>query len=58
MTLMRTVCNWVRKQGITDNNPFFAYEIPKALYGTPFFLTVEERDQVLSCNLSDDHELC
>ena len=57
MTLMRTVCNWVRKQGITDNNPFFAYEIPKALYGTPFFLTVEERDQVLSCNLSDDHEL-
>ena len=57
MTLFRTVCNWVRKQGVTTNDPFFGYEMPKALYGTPFFLTVQERDQVLSFDLSDDAEL-
>lgn len=57
MTLLRTVCNWVRKHGVTTNDPFFGYEMPKALYGTPFFLTVQERDQVLSFDLSDDAEL-
>ena len=57
MTLMRTVCNWVRKQGVTNNNPFFGYQMPKQLYGTPFFLTIQERDQVLECDLSDNPEL-
>ena len=57
MTLLRTVCNWARKHGVTTNDPFFGYEMPKALYGTPFFLTVQERDQVLSCDLSEDAEL-
>ena len=57
MTLLRTVCNWTRKQGVTTNDPFFGYEMPRALYGTPYFLTIQERDQVLSCDLSDDAEL-
>ena len=57
MTLLRTVINWVRKQGVTTNDPFIGYEMPKALYGTPYFLTIQERDQVLSCDLSDDAEL-
>ena len=54
MTLLRTVCNWARKQGGTSNDPFFGYEMPKPLYGTPFFLTVQERDQVLALDLTDD----
>lgn len=57
MTLMRTVCNWVRKQGVTNNDPFFGYDMPKALYGTPYFLTIQERDQVLDADLTDDAEL-
>ena len=57
MTLLRTVCNWVRKQGITGNDPFFGYDMPKPLYGTPFFLTIQERDQVLESDMSDDAEL-
>ena len=57
MTLLRTVFNWVRKQGVTTQDPFFGYEMPKALYGTPFYLTIQERDQVLSCDLSEDAEL-
>ena len=57
MTMLRTVCNWVRKQGVTNNDPFFGYDMPKALYGTPYFLTIQERDQVLGADLTDDAEL-
>ena len=31
MTLMRTVCNWVRKQGVTNNDPFFGYDIAQVI---------------------------
>ena len=57
MTLLRTVCNWVRKQGATRNDPFNGYEVPKTLYGTPFYLTIEERDKVYECDLSDRPDL-
>ena len=29
MTLMRTVCNWVRKQGVTNNDPSLAMTCPR-----------------------------
>ncbi len=57
LTLMRTICNWVRKQGVITSDPFFGYDMPKSLYGTPFFLTLQERDQVLDLDLSDAPEL-
>lgn len=57
MTLLRTVCNWVRKQGATRNEPFANYEMPKTLYGTPYYLTIEERDKVYAVDLSDRPDL-
>ncbi len=57
MTLLRTVCNWVRKQGATKNDPFVGYEMPKTLYGTPYYMTLEERDKVYNCDLSDRPDL-
>lgn len=57
MTLLRTVCNWVRKQGATRNDPFVGYEMPKPLYGTPYYLNLEERDSVYACDLSDRPDL-
>ena len=57
MVLLRTVFNWIRKQGGTYNDPFVGYETPKSLYGTPFYLTIEERDRVYSCDLSDRPDL-
>ena len=57
MTLLRTVCNWVRKQGASHNDPFVGYEMPKVLYGTPFYLTIQERDKVFDCDLSDRPDL-
>ena len=30
----------------TSNNPFNAYAVPKELYGTPYYITIEERNQL------------
>jgi len=57
MTMVRTISNWARKQGVTTNDPFYGYEMPKPLYGTPYFLTIPERDHILQLDLSDDAEL-
>ena len=57
MTLLRTVCNWVRKQGLTAHDPFIGYEMPKPLYGTPYYLTIEERDKVYHTDFSDRPDL-
>lgn len=57
MTLLRTICNWVRKQGETKHDPFVGYEMPKSLYGTPFYLTIEERDKIYNTDFSDSADL-
>ena len=33
------------------------FEIPKAIFGTPFFLTIEERDRIWSHDFSDSPHL-
>lgn len=57
ITLLRTLCNWVRKQGGTRNDPFTTYEMPKTLYGTPYYLNLEERDRIFDTDLSDRPDL-
>ena len=56
-TRLRTVVRWCIHQGITKNNPFDVFEIPKAIFGTPFFLTIEERDRIWSHNFSESPHL-
>lgn len=36
---------------ITTNNPFNAYAVPKELYGTPFYITIDERNQIYNAQL-------
>lgn len=54
---LRTVIKWAVRQGITKNNPFDRYELPKSVYGTPFFLTLEERNKMIELDLSDEPHL-
>jgi integrase len=51
-TRLRTIIRWCIHQGYTTNNPFDTYDIPKSLYGTPFYLTIPERDQLMNADLS------
>lgn len=55
---LRTVVKWVNRQGITANNPFDRYKIPQAMYGDPFYLTLDERDKVYSADLSGMRPFC
>lgn len=57
MGRISTAFNWAIKQGATANRPFDSYEIPAKVYGTPYYLTLEERNTVYDMDLSDDPAL-
>ena len=46
MKCIRTFYNWAVKTGKTQNNPFKRYKLKECVYGTPFFLTVEEINRI------------
>ena len=54
---LRTVVKWCIRKGITRNNPFERFEMPKALYGEPWYLTLEERDKLIALDLSNEPHL-
>ncbi|MBR5434153.1 MAG: phage integrase SAM-like domain-containing protein, partial [Bacteroidales bacterium] len=48
---------WAIDQGLTTNNPFRHFSAPQPLYGTPYYITIEERNKLLNCDLSDNPRL-
>ena len=38
---------------ITNSNPFNAYSVPKEIYGTPYYITIEERNQLYNAQLEE-----
>lgn len=50
--MLRTFILWSIKEGITTNNPFIKYKIPEAIYGTPYYITIEERNKLFAFDLS------
>lgn len=54
---LRIVGHWCIKMGFTTNRSCDAFTIPAALQGTPFYLTIEERDKVYNANLHNKPEL-
>lgn len=54
---LRIVGHWCIKMGFTTNRSCDAFTIPAAVQGTPFYLTIEERDKVFQADLSDKPEL-
>lgn len=53
MGRLRTAFLWTMKQGATDNRPFDRYEMPRLVYGTPYYLTLEERNLIYNMDLSE-----
>lgn len=43
--------------GHTTNNPFRQYKIGEIVYGTPIYITTEERKQLAAANMGDDKQL-
>lgn len=51
LDILRTFYRWLGLRGITSHNPFNQYKIGTAVYGTPYYLTIEERDRIARTNL-------
>lgn len=55
---LRAFYNWCNQQGITDNKPFNKYNgVTTEKYGTPFYLTLEERNHIADFDLSNRPQL-
>ena len=57
LSRFRTFCLWLVKEKMTQNNPFDGYSIDGEIYGTPFYLTIEERNTLYNKDLSDRPDL-
>jgi integrase len=57
MTKIRTLFIWAVDNGKTTNNPFRKYEIEECVYGTPYYISVDERNMLYNTDLSQYPEL-
>ena len=51
MKVVRAFYNWMRPRDLCRADPFRGYQIGTAVYGTPYYLTLEERDRLYRTNL-------
>lgn len=52
MIMLRTFLNWALNNELIDKNPFKKRRLTPAVYGTPIYITVEERNRLQKANLS------
>lgn len=50
--MLRGFCKWCYDKKITTNKPFDKYEGTPENYGTPYYISLEERDHIASFDLS------
>ena len=51
-TKLRTLFIWAVQTAKTDNNPFKSFKIEESVYGTPFYISIEERNKLYKTNLT------
>lgn len=54
---LKSFCNWLNDKGYTDNRPFRGIEIKAQVYGTPYYLTMDERNAIADYDLSANKPL-
>lgn len=57
MKRLKAFWNWLNTKGVTSNQPFMGMEIGTERYGTPWYLTLEERNTIADYDLSDSPKL-
>ena len=50
---LKTFYIWAINEGLTTNDPFRRFKISQDIYGTPYYISVEERHQIENADLSD-----
>ncbi len=54
MSRFRTFVKWAKKNHLTDAEPFNEYEMGQPMYGTPFFITKDERNKLYAAEFPDN----
>lgn len=57
LTRFRAFILWAIDNDYTTNNPFKHFSIGEIVYGTPIYISNEERNKLLETDLSDDKEV-
>lgn len=57
MSAIRAYWRWCIDMGYTKNDPFRKYTVGSQKYGTPYYLTTEERDLLYKADLGKNKEL-
>ena len=50
---LKTFFNWACSEGYAEGNPFEGVTIGNAVYGTPYYITLGERDTIANFDLSE-----
>lgn len=50
---LRTYWHWLNDEGYTTNNPLHGMKVGAEVYGTPYYLTLEERNKIADARISD-----
>lgn len=51
LKILRAFYNWLGRTGLTASDPFRTFEIGTATYGTPWYITIGERERIYKTNL-------
>ena len=54
LAVLRTFFRWLRETRVTGSDPFSRFKIGSCVYGTPYYLTIGERDAIRDADLSGD----
>lgn len=57
LTALKTFFNWTLKKDLINKSPFIGFVMPKEVYGTPYYLTIEERNNIYNFDLSKNIRL-
>lgn len=57
LTKLRTFFIWANDVGKTANNPFRNYAVEECIYGTPYYITIDERNKIYHTNLTRHPQL-
>ena len=50
---LRAIFKWLKDTNIITNDPFIGVTIKKCIFGDPFYLTIDERNEIADYDLSD-----
>lgn len=50
---LKTYWHWLNDEGYTTNNPLHGMKVGAEVYGTPYYLTLEERNKIADSRISD-----